>query len=82
MMIDNIRSFIKQETEKFGAKIDWSKDRQEFERNNTSPEALNDDGGYFGVISPEEDQSGVFHDFSLNIFPSNPIDLDESGANS
>ncbi len=79
MSIENIRKFIKEEAEKFGAKIDWSKERQDFERNNTGKEALNDDGAYFGFISPEEEQSGVFHDFSLTIFPSNPTDIDSEG---
>lgn len=79
MSIENTRIFIKQKAEEFGAKIDWTKDRQEFERNNTSAEALNDDGGYFGFINPEEDPSGVFHDFSFTIFPSNPQDVDANG---
>lgn len=70
---------LKRKQNNSAQKIDWSKDRQEFERNNTGKEALNDDGAYFGFISPEEEQSGVFHDFSLTIFPSNPEDLDEAG---
>lgn len=79
MSIEVIRKFIKEKAEQFGAKIDWNKDRQDFERNNTGKESLKDDGAYFGFISPEEEQSGVFHDFSLTIFPSNPEEFDESG---
>ena len=79
MSIDSIRIYIKQQAELFGAKIDGTKPRQDFERNNTSSEALKDDGAYFGFISPEEEQSGVYHDFSLTIFPSDPGDVDQNG---
>ena len=71
MVIDNIRAFIKQKAEDFGAKPKNEFNKPYIERNNTSDEALNDNGGYFGFIHPEEETSGPFHDFSLTIFPNN-----------
>jgi hypothetical protein len=70
MDINNIRQFIKEKAEQFGAKTDNEFNKPFIERNNTSAEALKDNGGYFGFIHPEEDISGPFHDFSLTIFPS------------
>lgn len=68
-MIEKIRSFIKIEAEKFGAKSNIDFNKPFVERNNTGAEALKDNGGYFGFIHPDEDASGPFHDFSLTIFP-------------
>ncbi|MEB0030676.1 AAA family ATPase [Undibacterium sp. RTI2.1] len=64
-MIETIRAFVKDEAEKFGAKGFY------IERNNTMPDALKDDGAYFGFIHPSEEKSGPFHDFSFTIFPNN-----------
>lgn len=69
MIIDNIRQFIKEKAEKFGAKADNEFNKPYIERNNTKQEALKDNGAFFGFIHPEEDTSGPFHDFSLTIFP-------------
>jgi 5-methylcytosine-specific restriction protein B len=69
MIIDNIRQFIKDKAEQFGAKADNEFNKPYIERNNTKQEALKDNGAYFGFIHPEEDTSGAFHDFSLTIFP-------------
>ncbi len=69
MSIENIREFIKEKADQFGAKIDNEFNKPYIERNNTGPEALNDNGAYFGFIHPEEETSGPFHDFSLTIFP-------------
>jgi len=62
-MIETIRAFVKEEAEKFGAKGFY------VERNNTKPDALNDNGAYFGFIHPSEESSGPFHDFSFTTFP-------------
>ncbi|WP_462222652.1 McrB family protein [Ferruginibacter sp.] len=70
MSIDNIKQFIKERAEQFGAKIDNEFNKPYVERNNTGQEALKDNGAYFGFIHPEEETSGPFHDFSLTIFPS------------
>lgn len=67
--IENIRSFIKDKAEQFGAKIENEFNKPYIERNNTGQEALKDNGAYFGFIHPEEEVSGPFHDFSLTIFP-------------
>jgi hypothetical protein len=69
MKIENIRSFIKEKAEQFGAKTDNEFNKSYVERNNTGQEALKDNGAYFGFIHPEEEASGPFHDFSLTIFP-------------
>lgn len=69
MAIEEIRAFVKQEAEKFGAKIEEGYNKSFIERNNTGVEALKDDGAYFGLISPEEETSGPYHDLSIVIFP-------------
>ncbi len=69
MSIENIRQFIKDKAEQFGAKTDNEFNKPYVERNNTGQEALKDNGAYFGFIHPEEEASGPFHDFSLTIFP-------------
>lgn len=69
MSIENIREFIKEKAEQFGAKTDNEFNKPYVERNNTGQEALKDNGAYFGFIHPEEEVSGPFHDFSLTIFP-------------
>ena len=69
MSIENIRQFIKEKAEQFGAKTDTEFNKSYVERNNTGQEALKDNGAYFGFIHPEEEASGPFHDFSLTIFP-------------
>jgi hypothetical protein len=71
MSIDNIRHFIREQAELFGAKNDKEYNKAYIERNNTSAEALKDNGAYFGFIHPEEETTGPFHDFSLTIFPNN-----------
>jgi 5-methylcytosine-specific restriction protein B len=67
-MIKEIVDFIKTEAERFGAKSEANNKDFVF-RDNTKKEALDDNGAYFGFISPEEELAGVFHDFSLTIFP-------------
>ena len=69
MCIENVREFIKEKAQEFGAKTDNEFNKPYIERNNTGHEALQDKGAYFGFIHPEEDASGPFHDFSLTIFP-------------
>ncbi len=69
MSIDNIRDFIKEKAEQFGAKADNEINKPYVERKNTGQDALKDNGAYFGFIHPDEDASGPFHDFSLTIFP-------------
>ena len=69
MSIENIRQFIKEKAEQFGARTDNEFNKPYVERNNTGQEALKDNGAYFGFIHPEEEASGPFHDFSLTIFP-------------
>ena len=69
MNIENIRHFIKEKAEQFGAKIDNDYNKSYVERNNTGQEALKDNGAFFGFIHPEEEVSGPFHDFSLTIIP-------------
>ena len=69
MSIENIRQFIKDKAEQFGAKKDIEFNKPYVERNNTKPDVLNDNGAFFGFVHPEEESTGAFHDFSLTIFP-------------
>lgn len=69
MSIENIRTFIKEKAEQFGAKTGNELNKSYVERNNTGESALKDNGAYFGFIYPEEEVSGPYHDFSLTIFP-------------
>lgn len=69
MKIDTTREFIREKALEFGAKPNVEFNKPYVERNNTSSEALKDNGAYFGFIHPEEEASGPFHDFSLTIFP-------------
>ncbi|MDR7369504.1 AAA family ATPase [Flavobacterium aquidurense] len=67
--IENIRAFIKQKAEEFGANNGKEFNKSYIERNNTGSDSLKDKGAYFGFIHPEEESGGPFHDFSLTIFP-------------
>jgi hypothetical protein len=69
MSIENVIAFIKEKAEEFGAKIETEFNKPYVVRNNTGPDALKDNGAYFGFIHPEEEASGPYHDFSLTIFP-------------
>ncbi len=69
MSIESIRTYIKEQAELFGAKIDVEFNKPYIERNNTGSEALKDNGAFFGFIHPDEEVAGPFHDFSLTIFP-------------
>ena len=71
MAINNVREYIKEKAEEFGARADNVYNKPYVERNNTGQDALKDNGAYFGFIHPEEEVSGPFHDFSLTIFPNN-----------
>jgi hypothetical protein len=67
MSIEIIREFIKQKAEQFGGQ----QGSDFIERNNTKEDAFEKGGAYFGLISPEEENQGPYHDFSIVIFPSN-----------
>jgi hypothetical protein len=68
--INEIRTFVKSEAERFGAINKNNSDEFYIERNNTKTSGREDDGEYFGIISPNENPTGPYHDFSLVIFPS------------
>lgn len=67
-MIEQTREYIKRLASNFGATND-STSKSYIERNNTKEAALHDEGAYFGLISPEEEASGPYHDFSFVVFP-------------
>lgn len=69
MGIENIRKFIAEKAEEFGAKTDSEFNTSYIERNNTSKDSLKDNGAYFGFINSEEQNTGPYHDFSMVIFP-------------
>ena len=66
--IERTIEFVKELAENFGAKNEDILNDYIF-RNNTKDDALNQGGAFFGLISPEEEPSGPYHDFSLVIFP-------------
>lgn len=66
MSLENIRQFIKEKAEQFGAKNDSYGFRDNTE-NSFNP---NTPGAYLGLVEFEEGTSGVYHDFSFVIFPS------------
>ncbi len=67
--IEDIKKFIISEAERFGAKTEGDK-ASYILRYNVGADALNDNGAFLGFISPREESSGRYHDFSLVIFPS------------
>ena len=62
--IERVIAFVKETAESFGAKPD-----SYVFRKNVEGDALQDGGGYFGLIQPEEEPSGPYHDFSLTVNP-------------
>lgn len=72
MAIQEIIQFTQDTIKKFGGKSDDPNKNFVF-RNNTKSDALEEGGAYFGIIRPEEEPTGSFHDFCLVIFP----DLDD-----
>jgi 5-methylcytosine-specific restriction protein B len=66
--IERTIELVKELAENFGAKNKDIPNAYTF-RNNTKEDALNQGGAFFGLISPEEETSGPYHDFSLVIFP-------------
>ncbi|RPJ78503.1 MAG: AAA family ATPase [Alphaproteobacteria bacterium] len=66
--IERTIEFVKELAENFGAKNEDVLNDYIF-RNNTKEDALNQGGAFFGLISPEEEPSGPYHDLSLVIFP-------------
>ncbi len=66
--IEKAIEFVRELAANFGAKSEEGANDYIF-RNNTSKDALKQGGAFFGLISPEEETSGPYHDFSLVIFP-------------
>lgn len=69
MSIENAITFIEQKASDFGAKIDNEYNKPYILRKKTRSDDLKDNGAFFGLIAPEEEQSGPYHDFSFVIFP-------------
>jgi 5-methylcytosine-specific restriction protein B len=63
--IDRTIQYIKELTYKFGAN-----EESYILRNNTNPEALNDNGAFIGIISNDEPKTGPYQDFSVVLIPS------------
>ncbi|RXA20188.1 AAA family ATPase [Methanosarcina sp. MSH10X1] len=66
--IETTIKFVKELAEYYGAKNKDNFNDYIF-RSNTKEEALSQGGAFFGLISPEEEPSGPYHDLSLVIFP-------------
>jgi DNA polymerase III delta prime subunit len=69
-MIDEVIKQIKDWAEEFGASNENEFAKSYVFRNNTGAEALKDNGAFFGFLHPDEEERGVFHDFSFTLFPS------------
>lgn len=69
MNIENIIQFAREEALQFGAIVNKEFQNSYIERKNIGQEALKDKGAFFGFIQPTEESTGVYHDFSLVIFP-------------
>lgn len=67
--IDQIKDFIKEHAQAFGATAESESAKEYVWRDNTGEEALKDNGAFFGFISPDNETGGTFHDFSYTIFP-------------
>lgn len=68
-MINDLVNFLEEKAVEFGAKNDSEYSKSYILRNNTKADALKDNGAFFALISPEEETSGPFHDFSIALFP-------------
>ena len=72
-IIDTI-DYVKELAQEFGASIEDDLNKDYTFRNNTKDDALKNGGAFFGLISPDEDPSGPYHDFSYVIFPDSDND--------
>jgi 5-methylcytosine-specific restriction protein B len=68
-MIEEVVSLIKEWALEFGANNENEFSKSYVYRNNTGSEALKDNGAFFGFLHPDEEERGVFHDFSFTLFP-------------
>lgn len=66
--IERTIEFVKELAANFGAKNGDLVSSYVF-RSNTKEDALKQGGAFFGLIPPDEEASGPYHDFSLVIFP-------------
>jgi len=69
-MINEVIKQIKDWADEFGASNENEFAKSYIFRNNTGAEALKDNGAFFGFLHPDEEERGVFHDFSFTLFPS------------
>lgn len=69
--IEQTIQFINELAAQFGAKNEDALAKDYVFRNNTHEDTLQNGAPFFGFISPEEANSGPYHDFSLVVFPSN-----------
>lgn len=63
--IERVIEYTKETAANFGAK-----QGSYVFRKNVEGDSLQDNGGYFGFIQPDEEPSGTYHDFSLTVNPS------------
>ena len=67
--IETTIEYVKELAKEYGAKDESSEKRDYIFRNNTKENALSEGGAFFGFVSPEEEPTGPYSDFSLVIFP-------------
>ncbi|UJP66702.1 McrB family protein [Mongoliitalea daihaiensis] len=68
-MIQNVITLIKEWAAEFGATNEKEFSKSYILRENIKPDALKDNGAFFGFIHPDEETSGAYHDYSFVIFP-------------
>ncbi|MCH7413113.1 AAA family ATPase [Belliella sp. R4-6] len=68
-MIQEVSDLVKEWASEFGANNENEFSKSYIYRENIRGEALKDNGAFFGLIHPEEEQSGAYHDYSFVIFP-------------
>jgi len=68
-MIQEVRDLVKEWAAEFGAKNDNNFNNSYIERKLIDEKALKEKGAYFGLIHPDEETSGAYHDYSFVIFP-------------
>lgn len=68
-MIKEVITLIKEWATEFGATNENEFSKSYGFRENIKSDALKDNGAFFGLIHPEEEQSGAYYDYSFVIFP-------------
>lgn len=72
--IEETIELVKKKAEEYGASTEDEYTRSYVFRENINQDALKHGGAYFGFISPDEEESGPYHDLSVVLFPGEDLD--------